>query len=40
MHRFVANQLEENYFILAEDDVKQIKQVLRLRNQNPNYLYL
>ncbi|PQP78199.1 16S rRNA methyltransferase [Spiroplasma sp. ChiS] len=33
MHRFVANQLEENYFILVEDDVKQIKQVLRLRNQ-------
>ncbi|MFU0252357.1 RsmE family RNA methyltransferase [Spiroplasma sp. Moj] len=33
MHRFVANQLENNYFILAEDDVKQIKQVLRLRDQ-------
>ncbi|WP_245938353.1 16S rRNA (uracil(1498)-N(3))-methyltransferase [Spiroplasma phoeniceum] len=33
MHRFVANQLENNYFILAEDDVKQIKQVLSLRDQ-------
>ncbi len=33
MRRFVANQLENNYFILSEDDVKKIKQVLRLRDR-------
>lgn len=33
MHRFVANQLEDNYFILSEDDIKQIKQVFSLRDK-------
>ncbi|WP_338956340.1 hypothetical protein [Spiroplasma endosymbiont of Polydrusus cervinus] len=33
MHRFVAKNLEDNYFSLVEDDIKQIKQVLRLRDQ-------
>ncbi|WP_374696682.1 RsmE family RNA methyltransferase [Spiroplasma endosymbiont of Polydrusus formosus] len=33
MHCFVANNLEDNYFSLVEYDVKQIKQVLRLSDQ-------
>ncbi|WHQ37429.1 16S rRNA (uracil(1498)-N(3))-methyltransferase [Spiroplasma sp. SV19] len=32
MHRFFATTLEHNYFILTADDIKQIKQVLRLRD--------
>ncbi|MBH8623335.1 RsmE family RNA methyltransferase [Spiroplasma sp. hyd1] len=32
MHRFFAITLEHNYFVLTADDVKQIKQVLRLKD--------
>lgn len=32
MHRFFATRLEDNYFVLTCDDIKQIKQVLRLRD--------
>lgn len=32
MHRFFAITLEHDYFVLTTDDVKQIKQVLRLKN--------
>ncbi|WP_338963997.1 MULTISPECIES: RsmE family RNA methyltransferase [unclassified Spiroplasma] len=32
MHRFFAITLEHDYFVLTADDVKQIKQVLRLKD--------
>lgn len=32
MHRFIANKLENNHFSLNEDNIKQIKQILRLKN--------
>ncbi|WP_426605582.1 RsmE family RNA methyltransferase [Spiroplasma endosymbiont of Glossina fuscipes fuscipes] len=32
MHRFFATTLDNDYFVLTVDDVKQIKQVLRLRD--------
>lgn len=34
MHRFFATTLKHDYFVLTDDDVKQIKQVLRLRNND------